>query len=50
MVEDEIANDQHGGLRKPSDVLPKYLRGRGTSGTLIPRACRRLARHFPFTY
>ena len=43
MVENEIADDEHGRLGKPLNVLPQRLRGRQTSVPLSPRACRSLA-------
>ena len=46
MVENEVADDEHGGLREPRDVLPKHFRGRRTSAALSPGACRCLARSF----
>ena len=50
MIEDEIPDHEHGGLRKPRDVLPQYLRGCRTSAALSSRACRSLARDLTFTY
>ena len=47
MVENEVANDEHGDLREPRDVLPKHLRGRRTS-VALSLACRRLARGFTY--
>ena len=48
MVENEVADHEHRGLRKPSDVLPQDVRGRRTFAALRPRACRSLPRGFSY--
>ena len=48
VVENEVADHEHGGLRESRDVLPKHFRGRRTSAALSPGACRRVARGFVY--